>query len=792
MSSLEKKRQSPLAVVGANVAIGIVKALMYTYDLVTLPIYALVQKPWIVWKNRSTVFAALDASSSLICKGIQEGVCPEEPSCDTATSSTGAWSGSREAAATSLATSITQQQDSESIILQSSRSGPWVRKVDRINEEVFEGMQTVDQLTRKAVRQYSNEVIFGWREIFGEEEEEQPDGKTFRKQANIDNRDYALQLIQGEYQWMSYRDFDDKVDLIGRALMSLGVRPRQNVCILAETRMEWMLAAQACLRINIPVVTLYATLGEDGIIHGITETETTHLITSQELMLKVGKLLPQLPSITHVIYMESSVHKLRPELTTKLGVHLVPFSQLEELGKAADEGLKGEIPGPDDTAIIMYTSGSTGMPKGVMISQYNIVATARGFQTMVPEVNPRDAYIAYLPLAHIFELCCEMVSIALGVRIGYASPLTLTDKSTGVKTGSKGDATLLRPTVMVSVPLILDRIRKSVTEAAEAKGLFSKMFFKHVVNYKAFWQRWGFRTPLLDIAVFNKMKALLGGRIKVIATGSAPLSADTHAFIKACLSCDLIQGYGLTETSAGATVMELSDMSLGRVGSPLSGCFLRLVDWPEAGYFATDKPNPRGEILIGGATVTKGYYKNEALTRECFKVGPDNVRWFYTGDVGEVYPDGTIKIIDRKKDLVKLQFGEYISLGKVEAELKTCPLVENVCVYGSSFHTYLVALVAPNEKNLEHLATGLNKHGLTFKELCEEPEVKKAATNEILEHARRCNLHKMEIPTKIKLCSESWLPDSGLVTAAFKIRRKQITTYYQKDIDEMYTNSKST
>lgn len=407
-------------------------------------------------------------------------------------------------------------------------------------------------------------------------------------------------------------------------------------------------------------------------------------------------------------------------------------------------------------------------------------------------MDPRDAYIAYLPLAHIFELCCEMVAIALGVRIGYASPLTLTDKSTGVKTGCKGDATLLRPTVMVSVPLILDRIRKSVTEAAEAKGLFAKMFFKHVVNYKAFWQRWGFNTPLLDLIVFNKMKALLGGRIKVVATGSAPLSADTHAFIKACLGCDLIQGYGLTETSAGATVMELSDMSLGKVGSPLAGTLLRLVDWPEAGYFSTDKPNPRGELVIGGSTVSKGYYKNEALTRECFKVDSDNMRWFYTGDVGEVYPDGTIKIIDRKKDLVKLQFGEYISLGKVEAELKTCPLIENVCVYGSSFHTYLVALVAPNEKNLEQLSIRLNKQGLTFQDMCEDPEIRKTATNEILEHARRCNLHKMEIPTKIKLCSESWQPDSGLVTAAFKIRRKQITTYYQKDIDQMYTNSKST
>ncbi|XP_028967685.1 long-chain-fatty-acid--CoA ligase 4 [Galendromus occidentalis] len=718
--SSEKVKPSLISIVGANVGIGVVKTLTYTYDLATLPFYTVLQRPWKTWRNRFTVFAAVDD------------------------------------------------------VPNASPAGPWSRRVDRINEAVFEGMETVDQLTRKAVKQYADEVCFGWREAFGEEEEEQPDGKVFIKQ------------LQGDYQWMSYREFDEKVDLVGRGLMSLGVRPRQNVCILAETRMEWMLTAQACLRINIPVVTLYATLGEDGIIHGITETETTHLITSQDLLPKVIKLLPKLPSVTHVIYMESRITKIKPVVPS--GVHFLPFSQLECLGKTADTELRGEVPGPEDTAIIMYTSGSTGIPKGVMITQANIIATARGFQTMVPEGDPKDAYIAYLPLAHIFELCCEMVAIALGVRIGYASPLTLTDKSTGVKTGTPGDATLLRPSVMVSVPLILDRIRKSVTEVAESKGLFSKMFFRHVVTYKAFWQRYGYDTPILDLLVFNKMKALLGGRIKVVATGSAPLSADTHAFIKACLGCDLIQGYGLTETSAGATVMELSDMSLGRVGSPLAGTTLRLVDWPEAGYFSTDLPHPRGEIVVGGSTVSKGYYKNEALTRECFKV-ENGKRWFYTGDVAEMYPNGTLKIIDRKKDLVKLQFGEYISLGKVEAEMKTCPIIENICVHGSSFHTYLIALVAPSEKALEQLALSMNKEGLTFKEMCEDPDIKKTATQQILEHAKKCNLHKMEIPTKIKLCSESWQPDSGLVTAAFKIRRKQITTYYQKDIDEMYSKS---
>ncbi|KAL3216655.1 hypothetical protein MRX96_032971 [Rhipicephalus microplus] len=400
-----------------------------------------------------------------------------------------------------------------------------------------------------------------------------------------------------------------------------------------------------------------------------------------------------------------------------------------------------------------------------MITHGNIVTTARGFSVICKDVGDTDAYIAYLPLAHVLELAAECLSFALGARIGYASPLTLTDKSTGVQKGCKGDASLLRPTIMVSVPLILDRIRKSITEVAATKGPFFRRIFEYLIAYKSFWLRLGFNTPLLNRMVFNKMRALLGGRVKVIATGSAPLSADTHEFIQACLDCYVVQGYGLTETAAGATIMDLDDMSFGRVGAPLVGCYIKLVDWDEANYHVTDKPYPRGEIL-----------------KMAF-------RWFYTGDIGEMYPDGTVKIIDRKKDLVKLQFGEYISLGKVETELKTCPLIDNLCVYGNSFHTYLVALVAPNPKQLQILADKLGRGHLTFDQLCNDPVVVNAAAEAIISHARKANLQKMEIPTKLKLCREDWQPDTGLVTAAYKIRRKKIQQFYQNDIDELYDTS---
>ena len=164
--------------------------------------------------------------------------------------------------------------------------------------------------------------------------------------------------------------------------------------------------------------------------------------------------------------------------------------------------------------------------------------------------------------------------------------------------------------------------------------------------------------------VFRKIRVLLGGRLRLIATGSAPLAPETHEMMRSVLCVDLLQGYGLTETTASATLSDISDLSVGRVGPPLRGVKIRLVDWNEGNYRLTDKPHPRGEIVVGGANVTRGYFKNPELTRDSY-LEEGGVMWFYTGDIGQIDSDGALRIVDRKKDLVKLQFGEYISLGKV-------------------------------------------------------------------------------------------------------------------------------
>ncbi|XP_075555772.1 fatty acid CoA ligase Acsl3-like [Dermacentor variabilis] len=697
----------------------IVKVLGTIYDVVTLPLYTVLQQPWVYWKRKRMCFA----------KPVIEG----DP------------------------------------------SSPY-RLLDNSEVKNLKGVQTLDEVARRAIRSHAKRPALGTRRVLGRRDETQPDGKVFKK------------LVLGEYEWLTYEEVDRKVDQTARGLLSIGARPRQFVAILAETRAEWMLTAQACFRTNIPLVTLYATLSNDDIVSAVNVTEVTHLVTSSDLLTRVVSVVAKMPSLTHIVCMESP--NAKPPAPFAKGPQVIPFSSLEE--KGADRELEECSPSPDDVAIVMFTSGSSGMPKGVMVSHRNLVSALNGFAVMCDQFGAYtsdDAYLAYLPLAHMLELVTETLLFGAGARIGYSSPLTITDNSTAVAKGCRGDVTLLQPTLMVCVPLIVDRLRKGVNEVAASKGPVFKALFDYAVQYKNFWLDLGFDTPLLNQLVFKHVRLLLGPNLKVLACGSAPLSSYTRRFVRACMGCRVIEGYGITETSGGGSFMNADDASADRVGAPLPGCYIKLVDWDEGNYRTTDKPNPRGEIVVGGPCVAKGYFKNDELTKEFF-TEEGGIRWFYSGDIGEIFPDGTLKIVDRKKDLVKLQFGEYISLGRVESVLKTCPLVDNMCVYGNSLRTYLVALVAPNYKHLQRIARELGRgddlSDASLRELCEDKEVAKAAEEEILAYARSSDLMKTEVPARVKLCAEEWTPDSGLVTATYKIRRKPLQTFYQRDIDAMY------
>uniref|UniRef100_A0AAQ5ZPG1 long-chain-fatty-acid--CoA ligase n=1 Tax=Amphiprion ocellaris TaxID=80972 RepID=A0AAQ5ZPG1_AMPOC len=600
-------------------------------------------------------------------------------------------------------------------------AGPYraINSQEKLVAWLHPGVDTLDKMFEYAARRFAQRDCLGTREVLSEEDELQPNGKVFKK------------VILGRYNWLSYEDTYQTAKCFGSGLAALSQKPQCNIAIFCETRAEWIVVAQACFMYNFPLVTLYATLGPMAIAHGLNETEVTHIITSKDLLQsRLKAILCDVPRLQYVIVVDSKPTSW-PDISR--GIMVYSMEAVKEMGSKPDN-IDRRQPEPSDIAVIMYTSGSTGIPKGVMISHGNLIAGITGMAERIPNLNETDTYIGYLPLAHVLELSAELVCISHGCRIGYSSPQTLADQSTKIKKGSKGDTSVLKPTLMAAVPV---------------------------------------------------MRALLGGNTRVLLSGGAPLSAATQRFMNICLCCPVGQGYGLTETCGAGTISEVWDYSTGRVGAPLVCSEITLKDWEEGGYYSTDKPNPRGEILIGGPNVTMGYYKNEGKNLEGFYVDEKGQRWFCTGDIGEFHPDGCLKIIDRKKDLVKLQAGEYVSLGKVEAVLKNCPLIDNICAYANSDQSYVISFVVPNQKQLMTLAEQIQVRG-TVEEICNNSQVEKEVLRIITEAAISAKLERFEIPKKIRLSAEPWTPETGLVTDAFKLKRKELKTHYQEDIERMY------
>ncbi|XWS21620.1 hypothetical protein CRYUN_Cryun30bG0070000 [Craigia yunnanensis] len=642
-------------------------------------------------------------------------------------------------------------------------------------ETAWEGISTLAELFELTCKLHYDKNLLGTRKLISREVEVTEDGRAFEK----------LQL--GEYEWLTYGKAFEVVCNFASGLVQLGHKKEERVAIFADTREEWFIALQACFRRNVTVVTIYASLGEEALCHSLNETEVTTVICGNKELKKLVNISGQLDTVKRVICMDDEIPTSGSGRWT-----ITSFADVERVGR--ENPVDANLPLSADVAVIMYTSGSTGLPKGVMMTHGNVLATVSAVMTIVPGLGSKDVYLAFLPLAHILELAAENLIPAVGGVIGYGTPLTLTDTSSKIKAGTKGDATVLSPTVMAAVPAILDRVRDGVRKKVDAKGGLSKKFFDLAYSRRlsaingSWFGAWGLEKFLWNFIVFKKVRAILGGRIRFLLSGGAPLSADTQRFINICLGAPIGQGYGLTETCAGATFSEVDDISVGRVGSPLPCSFIKLIDWPEGGYLTSDSPMPRGEIVVGGPSVTLGYFKNEEKTKELYKVDERGMKWFYTGDIGQFHADGCLEIIDRKKDIVKLQHGEYVSLGKVEAALSISPYVDNIMLHADPFHSYCVALVVASQHAVEDWASKQGAAFTDFADLCEKEETTKEVHSSLVQIAKKSRLEKFEIPAKIKLLSTPWTPESGLVTAALKIKREAIRKAFSEDLAKLYTS----
>jgi len=336
------------------------------------------------------------------------------------------------------------------------------------------------------------------------------------------------------------------------------------------------------------------------------------------------------------------------------------------------------------------------------------------------------------------------------------------------------------PHFLVGVPGIYDRIKSALQHKINASSSFSQTIFRYAFETRKAALAQGKDTPIFNLLIFNKMRDAIGGRVRFIVSGGAPLSKECGEFLKVCFGVPVIQGYGLTETTAAVSIGELDDpTAFSNVGPAFCSVQWKLVDVPEMNYLHTD-PEPRGEIWVRGPGICLGYYKNPTETAEDFVDG-----WFKTGDIGRVNKNGTLAIIDRKKNLIKPPHGEYIAVERLESSYKNCPMVSNILVYASESYNEVIALIQPNKLSLEAWA---KKNGIEepYEELCKDKRTEKAVLESLAKTWKETNLKSIERIADVILFAEEWTTQNGFLTAAMKISRPTIVEKHKEMINQIY------
>ncbi|KAI8990962.1 hypothetical protein BDF20DRAFT_903877 [Mycotypha africana] len=580
-----------------------------------------------------------------------------------------------------------------------------------------------------------------------------------------------------EYRWETYEQVRPHIENFGKGLLKLGLARQQTLGVYSINRREWTVAEIACYKEALIVVALYDTLGPEAMDYIINQTEMEHIVCSKDKVESILNIKERLPFIKSIISMDEDINDADKEKAQSLGVGLYTFAQIEELGAAVNEASK--LPSPEDIATICYTSGTTGVPKGAVLTQANCVASIysaayAGDLGSFAHVDENDVYISYLPLAHVFERVVEGLMLFRGAAIGYytGNPATLMD-----------DIAELKPTVFASVPRLFNRIYDKVLAGVNAKGGVASYLFHMAYNAKKANLDNSVHHWLYDRLVFKAIREKLGGRIRFIISGSAPIAPEVLEFLKICLSATVHEGYGQTENYCSGALTILNDNTTGVVGAPFLCSEFKLVDVPDMNYYSTDIPNPRGELCIRGNAVMKGFYKSPEKTQEAIDVDG----WLHTGDIAMIDDAKRIAIIDRLKNIFKLSQGEYIAPEKIESIYQKNELIAQAFVYGESKQSQLVGIFLPDHDPLMHWAAKKPEFAsMSFEQLCESPAVNLEVMKELTKFGKEYGLKGFEQVKALHLITEEFSVANELLTPTFKLRRENARSAFKEQIDQMY------
>ncbi|CAH1406435.1 unnamed protein product [Nezara viridula] len=597
---------------------------------------------------------------------------------------------------------------------------------------------------------------------------------SFRKGAKSSNNGRCLGWREGPnkpYSWLNYNEALLRARNFGSGLVALGLAPGQKtfVGLYSTNCPEWILTEQAAYCYSMVIVPLYDTLGPEATSFIISQAEITVIVCENDA--KVNVMLEQAPRHLRKIIVIKDASPATRQRAKNRGVEIIKFDEIERLG--AQRSVPEVPPKPTDLCTVCYTSGTTGSPKGVMLSHENVVAAICAVLMQLGDQKPtsEDTMISFLPLAHMLERCCENGMYLVGGGVGFYSGdiRRLTD-----------DMKCLKPTVMPAVPRLLNRMYDKLQAETNA-SFIKRMLYNMALSSKFNEIKKGIfrKNSFWDKTVLRKIQESLGGKVRLMLVGSAPLSANVLTFARSALGCIIVEGYGQTECSAPITLSVQGDHTPEHVGPPVACCCIKLVDVPEMEYYAS---NNQGEVCVKGTNVFLGYYKEYDTTLQTV----DEYGWHHTGDIGQWLANGTLKIIDRKKHIFKLSQGVYIVPEKIENIYIKSQYVYQVFVYGESLKSCIVAIVVPDVDVVKSWAVENNIEG-TFSVLCAHPEVKKLIMDDMITWGKEAGLKSFELVKDIYLHPDPFSVQNGLLTPTMKTKRPQLKAYFKPQLEDMYT-----
>ncbi|KAJ1720840.1 medium-chain fatty acid-CoA ligase faa2 [Coemansia erecta] len=600
----------------------------------------------------------------------------------------------------------------------------------------------------------------------------------------------------GDYEWLTTTEVDEMVDDYGSGLDQLFAKHapdmneetgQQPLGLFSFNRPEWLLSELTAFRSSRYSVGISDVAGVETAEFYIRCSEVKILVCSLDKIPRILERIEHTPDLKVIVSMDNldcskptlasqafnaeTAEKLRSKAAS-LGIVLTDVAQVIEMGRA--KPTEPTLPTPSTYCTLSFSSGSTGLQKGILINHGAFTVASRAAHLGLQQRN--TSHLSFMPIAHIYDRYVIYTFMHDIIRIGFAS---------GIDTLLLSDMQALRPTVIMTTPRLLksvyDKVALATVENKGVAGILSRFAYKS--KLKRINSGRGFKHALWDRLVFRKIAQLFGGKTNLVVSGAMTLDSEIQNFFRAALSCNVIQGYGQTESIASGVIQKIDDVSTGIIGIPSPGVDIRLRSIPEMGYNATNRKCPRGEMMIRSEGIFSGYFKAPEKTAETM-----DGEWLATGDITQVNPDGSLTTIDRMKNVIRNSSSINVETEPLEIIYGAHRLVDSVIIHGSLRAYDLIAIVVPKQETFVPWAqkiVGNTNAGLV--ELCKDERVADVMASELRAHGSKAKTSTPVVIGAVHLEPRDFAQiDREFLTLSRKLRRFKIIQYYDSVIDGLF------